>query len=76
MEKFVNILMKYNPDLYEIVMKNIFDTCERNDALKKLELILEDIRNDNREYLFLEKTVLGLISYVERHEGSICSMDY
>lgn len=75
-EKFVSLFIKYNPELYEEIMKKILNTCKRELALKKI-LILEDTieqNYQNHEFKnYLLKTVRTLRTYIESHDQDVCN---
>lgn len=75
-EKFVSLFIKYNPELYEEIMKKVLSTCKRELALKKI-LILEDtIEQNYQSHEFkdsLLKTVRTLRKYIESHDQDVCN---
>ena len=78
LEKFVHLFIKYNPLVFETLSRAIFQTCEKDEALKKLKVLNKQIANSKIPGDY-SNTSLRILVEVEAYLGTldeiICSRD-
>jgi tetratricopeptide (TPR) repeat protein len=74
-EKMTRLFIQYNPEIYKKIMKQIFQTCERDIIFKELVIIEETIIEEYSNHEF-QKSALRMVQevrqYIAHHDENIC----
>lgn len=79
LEKFFRLFLKYNPSLAAKISKDLFETCEKKEAVKRVEYFIKTL-NENEDLpleVKLRTIKLGneILTYLGRLNENYCTFD-